>query len=97
MSQEKPRLIVLSDEARHFAELFSNTTGVPIDQAVSEAVLCWWDTLGAMTVIEHKERTAYFAENPDASELDFLKWMGMGRGLAMRDEKFVIPSHPSSS
>ncbi|MCL2659802.1 MAG: hypothetical protein FWD64_04700 [Acidobacteriaceae bacterium] len=77
MAKEKPYLIAISEEAHHLAQVFSEATGVPVYQVASEAVLYWWDGLGVAIVTDRIERAIYFAENPDASELDFLKRMEM--------------------
>lgn len=46
---------LISDEAMTCVQIFADTTGLPLDCIVSEALLYWWDT-NAGDVVSQLER-----------------------------------------
>jgi hypothetical protein len=45
-----PKNPLISEEAMLCAQLFTNTTGVTLQQVISETLLYWWDNEGSYTV-----------------------------------------------
>ena len=65
----------ISAEAYRYVQQYSDATGTPVNQVISEALLFWWAAYGALILRTEADKAAYFDEHPGATDEDYRRWL----------------------